>query len=247
MKVDYTDISKTYDNHRSYPESLINKIIELGEIDEETKVLDLGCGTGNVAFQLLRLINAKIIGIDISIPMLEIAKEKSLEVICADVDSKKLPFHDDSFGIIIGTYVIQHINNLASLFSECYRILQKGILLLVTANHKQIEGQHSIIKQFFPSFVDIDKGRFPDISKIDHLLNSAGFRDIKHHEIVVANMPLDQEYLQKVKNKYISTYHLLPQREFELGVERLEAFIKNRSQPEFREWRSTLICGRKTG
>lgn len=245
MKLDYTDISKTYDNYRLYPQSLIKKIVEFGEIGEEMRVLDVGCGTGNLASQLRQLINAEIIGIDVSIPMLEIAREKSLEVICTDVDNKKLPFHDGSFDTVIGAYVIHHIDNLASLFSECYRILRNGMLVLITASHKQIEHQHPVIKQFFPSFIDIDKGRFPDIPKINYLLSSAGFKDIKHQEVVAANIPIDQEYLQKVRNKYISTYHLLPQREFELGVERLEAFIKNRNQPEFREWRGTLICGKK--
>ena len=65
--------------------------------------------------------------------------------------------------------------------------------------------------------------------------------------MVVENIVIDAEYLQKIKDKYVSTYHLIPPAEFELGVQRLEAFIADRSQPAFTVWRSTLVCGHKRG
>lgn len=247
MNVDYTDISKTYDNYRKYPKNLIEKIAWFGQITKGMRILDLGCGTGNVAVQLLELLDVDIVCTDVSVPMLKIAKGKSLQVICADANNHPLPFQNSSFDAVIAAYIIHQINNLPSLFSECYRILRDGVLVLLTSSHKQIEKQHPVIKCFFPSCVDIDKGRFPDIHKIDYLLHSAGFRDIKHKEVRVENIPIDYEYLQKIKGKYVSTYYLLPQREFEFGIAKLEEFIKSRSQPEFREWRATLIFGRKEG
>ncbi len=90
------------------------------------------------------------------------------------------------------------------------------------------------------------KSRFPDIDQIDYLLDSLAFKDIKHEEVTVANIPIDYEYLQKVKNKYVSTYHLMPEGEFENGIAKLEAFIMNGNQPEFRDWHGTIICGLKT-
>ena len=69
MNVDYTEISKTYDNYRWFSKNLIKKIIEFGKVNEGMKILDIGCGTGNVAFQLLELINTDIIDVDISVAM----------------------------------------------------------------------------------------------------------------------------------------------------------------------------------
>ena len=77
-------------------------------------------------------------------------------------------------------------------------------------------------------------------------MESLAFKDIKHQKVTVANIPIDHEYLQKVKNKYVSTYHLMPQGEFENGIANLEAFIMNSNQPEFRDWHGTIICGLKT-
>ncbi|MBM4446217.1 MAG: methyltransferase domain-containing protein [Chloroflexi bacterium] len=246
MAVNYTDISKTYDNYRSYPQSLIKKVIALGRISAGKKVLDLGCGTGNIASQLRNIIKTDVIGVDASLPMLKVARGKSVEVICADIDNRQLPFRDGSFDTIIGAYVVHQIKNLNSMLSECYRVLRGGVLVLLTSSHKQIENQHPIIKNFFPSYIDIDKGRFPDIHQIDYLLNCHGFKNIKHEEVTVENIPIDYEYLQKVKSKYVSTYHLIPQGEFESGIRQLEAFIVNRNQSEFRNWHGTIICGLKT-
>ena len=132
------------------------------------------------------------------------------------------------------------------MLSEIYRVLRDGVLVLLTSSHKQIEDQHPIIKDFFPSYIDIDKSRFPDIHQIDYLLNSISFKDIKHEEVTVANIPIDHEYLQKVKNKYVSTYQLMSEGEFENGIAKLEDFIINRNQPEFRDWHGTIIRGLKT-
>jgi ubiquinone/menaquinone biosynthesis C-methylase UbiE len=246
MEVNYTDISKTYDDYRSYPENLIKKLIALGRISQGKKVLDLGCGTGNIASQLRKAIKADVIGVDASFAMLKVAKGKSLEVICADIDNQRLPFRDGSFDTLMLVYVIHQIKNLTSLLSECYRVLHNGVLVLLTSSHKQIENQHPVIKDFFPSCIDIDKGRFPDIQQIDDLLDSLGLKDIKHEEMIVENIPIDYEYLRKVKNKYVSTYYLIPQSQFENGVKQLEAFIMNMKQPEFKDWHGTIIRGLKT-
>ncbi len=245
-QVDYTGISKIYDSYRSYPDDLIKRFIELGNISHGKKVLDLGCGTGNIARQIKNDIDAYLVGLDVSLDMLKVASSKSLEVVRADLDNRQLPFRDSSFDIIIGGYVIHQIKKLNFMLSECYRILRGGALILLTSSHRQIEEQHPIIREFFPSYVDIDKSRFPDIGRIDSLLESLGFTDIKHEEVTVSNIPIDHEYLQKIRNKYVSTYQLIPEKEFESGIARLEAFVTNSHQPEFRDWHGTIICGLKT-
>jgi ubiquinone/menaquinone biosynthesis C-methylase UbiE len=245
-QVDYAGISKIYDNYRSYPDGLITRIIKLGRISRKKNVLDLGCGTGNIAYQIKSTVDADLIGVDVSMDMLKVARSKSLTVVCSDVDNQHLPFRDNSFDTVIGAYVIHQIKNLNFLLSECYRVLRDGVLVLLTSSHRQIENQHPIIKDFFPSYVAIDKGRFPNIDRMDSLLESLGFKDIKHQEVTVSNIPIDYEYLQKVKNKYVSTYQLIPENEFESGIARLEAFVRNSRQSELRDWHGTLIYGFKT-
>ena len=48
MKINYTETSKTYDKYRSFPKRLIEEIIKFGGFKDGMKILDIGCGTGNV-------------------------------------------------------------------------------------------------------------------------------------------------------------------------------------------------------
>ena len=247
MRIDYTDISQTYDEHRSFSKHLAGKVAEFGVIQKGMRVLDVGCGTGNLAIQLLDMMNLDLVGADISLPMLKVARGKSLEVVCTDAANNKLPFRDNCFDTITTTYVIHQINDLELLFSECHRVLRDGTLVLLTSSHEQIENEHPVFKRFFPGAIDIDKARFPDIPVICNLLATVGFRDIKPEPVLGDNIVIDEEYLRKVKGKYVSTYRLLPEPEFEHGVSELETYIRNLSQPESATWRGTLISGRKRG
>jgi SAM-dependent methyltransferase len=248
MNINYTEVSETYNNHRSYSKGFIKGVIKFGGISDDMRILDLGCGTGNVIIGLQGFLHADIFGVDISPRMLERARRKSLQVICSDIDAQQLPFHDGSFDIILAVYVVHQLNNLSCLLSESFRVLrQEGALVFLTSSYKQIECHHPAIRQFFPSAIDIEKARFLDISKIKDMLNVEGFKNIKHQEVLVEQIPLDQEYLRKVKDKYVSTFHLIPSSEFQIGVKRLEVYIENSSQPELRDWRGTLVYGRKKG
>jgi len=245
MKIEYSNISKTYDNYRSYSYELIQQIINFGTLKDGMKILDVGCGTGNLSAQLKECIKVESIGVDKSLQMLQKAKTKTLDVLCADVDYK-LPFDDYSFDVIIGSYFMHYIKNRMTFVAECFRILRDtGSLIFLTSSHEQIECLHPVIKEFFPSLIERDKERFPDISVLDHCVKVAGFSNIKHEELLINKIPIDMIYLDKVKNKFVSTFYLLPDDEFNKGIEKLETFIKNNEKPVFREWCGTMVYGEK--
>ena len=247
MDVDYTNLSKTYDSNRSFPEELHIKIVELGRIRQGTSVLDIGCGTGNAAAVLSKVQRACVTGMDKSPDMLEKARAKNVSVVRADADAAALPFRSFSFDAVLGIYVIHQIRDLAGLFSECRRILRKGALVLLTSSHDQIRHQHPTVEQFFPSFVAADLARFPELSVVDGLLEQAGFQSVRRVEVGIDKIPLDEKHLQKARDKYISTYELIPEDEFASGVRELEAYIRSLEEPEFREWRATLIVANARG
>jgi hypothetical protein len=53
------------------------------------------------------------------------------------------------------------------------------------------------------------------------------------------------KYLEKVRNKFVSTFYLLSGNEFNKGVRELEAFIKGNKEPVYRDWQGTMILGEK--
>jgi demethylmenaquinone methyltransferase/2-methoxy-6-polyprenyl-1,4-benzoquinol methylase len=107
-------------------------------LSEPKRVLDLCCGTGDLAVHLARLGKGKIdlTGIDYSRPMLEKAEMKARLAAVADRisfvhgDAAELPFPDDHFdciGISFSFRNLTYKNRLAKRYlSEVLRVLASG-------------------------------------------------------------------------------------------------------------------------
>lgn len=93
------------------------------------KVLDLGCGYG-VYSEYFRTIGADVVGIDGSVVMINMAKNKypnNKYVVC-DFENR-LPFDNNEFDIVFCNQVLMDIENISLLMSESRRILKdNGIL-----------------------------------------------------------------------------------------------------------------------
>lgn len=208
-------------------------------------ILDIGSGTGNVSSKLRRLTESHIICTDYSLDMLAKARGKQLPAVCADADKQFLPFKSASIDVVVGAYFIHQINNIQHLFEECYRILASGAILILTSSHYQIDHFHPVPKKFFPSCASIEKSRFPDIVPITKALGSAGFNDIKSDDVLIEKNEINREYLEKIKNRYVSTYYLMTESEFMNGVRMIEDSLANNNEIEIIEWRGTLISAKK--
>jgi demethylmenaquinone methyltransferase/2-methoxy-6-polyprenyl-1,4-benzoquinol methylase len=102
------------------------------------RVLDLACGTGDLALQLARLAppTTELIGLDFSEPMLEVARRKAAEAGLAERvpfvwgDARALPFpdgHFDAIGIAFAFRNLTWKNPLTERYlAEVLRVLAPG-------------------------------------------------------------------------------------------------------------------------
>lgn len=150
MKVDYNKISTQYDNVRSADLKLISLFSEEVEINENTRILDFGCGTGNYADKLQKVTGAKIYGVDPSEGMREKAKAKNSNVVFYKGNHEKIPFDNNFFHFIYMTDVIHHIPEIRIMFNELKRVLKSdGKICIATQSHKQIEKRFYV--KYFPT------------------------------------------------------------------------------------------------
>lgn len=104
----------------------------------ESKLLDLGCGTGlTLAFLAQAFPNS--IGCDIGTKEVaatkDILKHHGLKIPVIKYNGQKLPFSDNSFDIVTFIEVIEHVNNPDLVLEEIERVLKPdGILHISTAN-----------------------------------------------------------------------------------------------------------------
>lgn len=98
-------------------------------------VLDLGCGYGCYT-EYFHNIGAKIIGVDGSTEMINIAKEKYPNCDYKIIDiTKRLPFDSDTFDIVFCNQVLMDIENISQIFSEVKRLLKRGGIFYFSIVH----------------------------------------------------------------------------------------------------------------
>jgi ubiquinone/menaquinone biosynthesis C-methylase UbiE len=105
-----------------------------GSADGED-VLDVGCGTGNLAFAINNRTVAKTIkGIDFSGTYIENAKAKNkIDKISFEVgDAAAMPFADSSFDRVLSMLVLFFIPDAKRAVSEMYRVARPGATVAAT-------------------------------------------------------------------------------------------------------------------
>jgi demethylmenaquinone methyltransferase/2-methoxy-6-polyprenyl-1,4-benzoquinol methylase len=100
----------------------------------DARVLDLCCGTGDLAFSLRRApgTRAQIVGADFSHAMLVRARDKSLSIAPAqampvfEADALRMPFADGSFDLVTTAFGFRNLANYEDGLREIFRVLRPG-------------------------------------------------------------------------------------------------------------------------
>jgi len=104
----------------------------------DAMVLDLCCGTGDLAFALARKAKARVIGGDFSHTMLVRAREKSSAarngagaVKFFEGDALRLPFADGSFDLVTAAFGFRNLANYEAGLREILRVSKPGGTLAI--------------------------------------------------------------------------------------------------------------------
>jgi phosphatidylethanolamine/phosphatidyl-N-methylethanolamine N-methyltransferase len=147
--LDYRTVTRAYAFLTPVYDILFNKIfhsgrvaaIDLLEIKPGDRVLEIGVGTGLNLPLYPR--DCQVTGIDISVEMLQKARERSEELGLTNVtlglmDASDLQFPDDTFDHVLATYVISAVPDPVKTLVEMRRVCRpKGHLVIL--NHFRSE------------------------------------------------------------------------------------------------------------
>jgi len=223
MNVDYDRISTRYDSHRRGGGPYLQKLAALAGECEAITALEIGAGTGLNTQAFLDAHTCTLIALERSSGMLDKAKAKAIPARWLQGSAVSLPLAVGSVSFVFGVYVLHHLPELDSVFRECARVLRGGCAAFVTASTDFIE-RHPM-NRYFPSFAAVDKARFQPIETVVESFRRAGFARVDTERFIDAPRPIDSVYVERVANRFISTYDLIPSGEFEEGVARLRADI----------------------
>ena len=103
---------------------------EVGEISNESRVLDVGCGPGLLSAALAERA-AHVDGIDFSEKMIAAARELSPGLTFQVANAENLPYGDLSFDVAVCCYTAHHFARPDAVFAEILRVLNPGGRLVV--------------------------------------------------------------------------------------------------------------------
>ena len=163
------------------------------------QVLDLCCGTGDMAFALHRRMNAsgQLFGADFSHPMLVRAEDKSgpRNIRWIEADALNLPFASDSFQLVTAAFGFRNLANYDRGLAEILRVLAPGgeVGILDFGEPKGLIGKvyRVYFRHVLPRVGTLISGvrgpyaylpasvhRFPAPEEMLQRMRAAGFRDV---------------------------------------------------------------------
>lgn len=243
MRVDYDKLAQRYDEHRRGGGPYLARLLELAAACRAKCVLELGAGTGNNTQAFLDEYPCCMLALERSAGMLAQGHAKGLRAQWLHASADAIPLADGCAPFVFGVYILHHLSDLVRVFRECARVIGCGYAAFVTASTPFIE-RHPM-NRYFPSFARVDKARFQSIDTVGDALRQSGFAEVATDHFVDAPRPIDRAYVERVAGKFISTYDLLPEGEFEAGLERLRADIAATGRLDTAMvWESSLVWGR---
>ncbi|MBC7914248.1 MAG: bifunctional demethylmenaquinone methyltransferase/2-methoxy-6-polyprenyl-1,4-benzoquinol methylase UbiE [Pyrinomonadaceae bacterium] len=209
----FNNISKTYDflNHfLSLGIDIIWRKKAIGELKSANPqhILDVATGTGDFAFEALKILKpTKIIGVDISQGMLDIASEKitkrklqkKFEVRLGD--SEKLLFDDNTFDAVTVAYGVRNYENLEKGLSDMLRVLKPGGKVVILEFSKPKVFPVKQLYNFYFQYITPSIGKlfskdssaykylpesvaaFPDGATFIALMEKVGYRNTKNRPL----------------------------------------------------------------
>jgi SAM-dependent methyltransferase len=113
---------------KSYAEGAEDFINRLG-MKPDTRVLDVACGTGNLAIPAARA-GARVTGVDIAVNLLEQGRERAraegLDIQFDEGDAEKLPYEDAAFDVVVSMFGAIFAPHPEMVVAELTRVCRPG-------------------------------------------------------------------------------------------------------------------------
>jgi len=181
------------------------RLVELAQIRQGTRVLDLACGTGDIAIAAAAR-GATVVGLDITPRMIVLAKKKPVtgdgraSWIVGDMGA--LPIATGAVDIVTTGYGLRNVPDLSSAIAEIHRVLARGgVALSLDFDRPETAWVRFVYLSFLTTFgstlgfilhrdpdtyryIPASIRRYPGSRGVARLMRDAGFADVRHIRVL---------------------------------------------------------------
>ena len=187
------------------------KLLDLIKDGSYRSILDIGTGTGYLAYPLAEMFPAaNVCGLDIAETVIQennedVRKKGVYNLVFQAFDGLKYPFADESFDLIVTRYAFHHFPNVVDAIRQMNRILTKGGRVLVSDPLRNKNDVDGVIDEFMRVKKD-GHIRFYSPSELDSLFLENGF--VKEKQVLT-----DMTFPFAPKSAYIALYDKLSEKD----------------------------------
>ena len=221
--VDYDGIASDYARHRRVHPGVLETLVAASGVGAASRVLEVGCGTGNYITAVAEVTGSSCWGIDPARQMLSIAGEASGEVVLQHGGAEALDFPDGFFDLVFSVDVIHHIGDRNAYFREAYRVLKPTGRVCTVTDSEWIIRHRQPLATYFPETVEADLERYPRIAELRQAMAQAGFGRIAEQVVEVRYDLVDA---QPYRDRAFSCLHLISDEAFHRGLQRMERDLR---------------------
>ena len=186
------------------------------DLHDEQSCLDLCCGTGDIAREVLRQYpSSKVTGLDFSEEMLIIAESKNTSEIAVKYvtgDAMNIPFQDAVFDAVTIGYGMRNVQDISQFLREILRVLKpEGVLVSLDVGKVSIpiltELNHFYFFHIVPligkllmpgeeifKYLPESSLEYPNQESLKKLMIETGFQKVEFHNFVFGGSTVHVAY-----------------------------------------------------
>jgi ubiquinone/menaquinone biosynthesis C-methylase UbiE len=238
--LDYDRLAADYARHRRLHPGVLANLIERGGLTSVSRVLEVGCGTGNYISAISERAGCPCGGLDPSAEMLATAREQAPAIAFLQGRAESLPFEDESIDLLFSVDVIHHVGDRPAFFREALRVLSPGGRICTATDSEDDIARRRPLSSHFPETVAVELRRYPRIGVLHGEMSDAGFAEVGDAQVELAYELSD---VQPYRDRAFSSLHLIDDAAFAAGLARLESELRQGSTAALSLY--TLVWGRK--
>ncbi|MBA3826504.1 MAG: class I SAM-dependent methyltransferase [Ktedonobacterales bacterium] len=272
MSISFDRATAYYDATRGYPagveQGVADAIVTAAAATPTTRFLEMGIGTGRIAFPLITR-GYMYTGIDLSEKMMALLRQKLSDYATAQPtaavhanllqgDVTQLPYADASFDVALMVHVLHLIPNWRDAISEALRVLVPGGVLLngydeaiQTSDARSVQRQwFEILRELGYEAGGIGPAGFSNGNEVLAELEARGLAPEKLRTITWSVAESPQQAIEHIANRQWSRTWSIPDDIFTASVARLSQeaaahFGDQLMVPKSREFQFVMLRVRK--